>query len=128
MPLQDLFFKFLSNCCKCEKIKAVIFDLGILYFLPYSSNLLELSFILKYIAEKCRSCCNLLNTCDKYLSYGFHHRPAVVNSNYNIILKLLCNIFKFPTLSSYYVKLLVNLINASLPFSSVLYTPAHSST
>ena len=26
-----------------------------------------LSFILKYIAEKCRSCCNLLNTCDKYL-------------------------------------------------------------
>ena len=27
----------------------------------------------KYIAEKCRSCCNLLNTCDKYLRDCFHH-------------------------------------------------------
>ena len=32
-----------------------------------------LSFILKYIAEKCRSCCNLLNSCDKYLRDCFHH-------------------------------------------------------
>ena len=28
---------------------------------------------LKYIAEKCRSCCNLLNSCDKYLRDCFHH-------------------------------------------------------
>ena len=38
------------------------------------------------------------------------------------------NLVKAAVISSYYVKLLVNLINASLPFSSVLYTPAHSST
>ena len=37
------------------------------YLLPHSANLIELSFILKYITEKCRSCCNLLNACDKYL-------------------------------------------------------------
>ena len=66
-------FKFLSNCCKSEKIKAVIFDLCILYFLPYSSDLVKLSFILKYITEKCRSSCNLLYTCDKYLRDCFHH-------------------------------------------------------
>ena len=48
-----------------DEVEAVIFDLCILYFLPHSSNLIELSFILKYIAEKCRSCCNLL-----YHTYG----------------------------------------------------------
>ena len=69
----DMGVNMAGNCCKCEKIKAVIFDPGIFNLLPHSSNLIELSFILKYIAEKCRSCCNLLNTCDKYLRDCFHH-------------------------------------------------------